>query len=360
MLLLIKIAAGLVVAASSVAAGTHVVQLAAREPSELARPRAEETRTEQVSPGDDRAAVRREALAASQIARDEVGAAEIARGAVGTEEVRDGSLLERDLRAGELPAGRPGEPGRPGERGPRGEEGPQGLEGLAGAPGSTGRTGATGPPGERGLTGPVGPRGADGPPGADGSAGPTGATGPQGPPGSQGAQGARGAAGPVGPAGSAGAQGPAGPTGPAGPAGSAGSSTAREVYRDEDQVLAENADTTVATMASVAAGSYVVFAKTTIAQTSPGGGVEAPTRCTLDAGGTSTDYAEAELGPGDAGEGGRATLSMNVTAVFPSAGNIVVRCRRGANSGRASTSVARGTKIITIKLDNVSRTAVSG
>jgi len=108
-------------------------------------------------------------------------------------------------------------------------------------------------------------------------------------------------------------------------------------------------------MASVAAGSYVVYAKTTVVQTGTGGGGSSATRCTLDAGGGSTDYGETDLGK-SAGESGRATLSMNVTAVFTATGTIVVRCRLGS----PQASVARQTKIIIVKVDTATRAAVTG
>jgi hypothetical protein len=115
-------------------------------------------------------------------------------------------------------------------------------------------------------------------------------------------------------------------------------------------------------MANVPAGSYVVSAKTTVVQTQISGGAAANayTRCTLDAGGASTDYAETELGRGDAWEVGRATLQANVLTTFASTGTIVLRCRRINNSGSPKTAVARQTKIIAASVGNVTRTAVTG
>ena len=119
---------------------------------------------------------------------------------------------------------------------------------------------------------------------------------------------------------------------------------------------------TVATMSSVPAGSYVVYAKTTVVQTAVSGGaaVNAYTRCTVDAGGSSTDYAETELGRGDAWEVGRATLQAQVLATFAGTGTIVLRCRRVNNSGSAKAAVARQTKIIAVSVGSITRTAVSG
>ena len=114
------------------------------------------------------------------------------------------------------------------------------------------------------------------------------------------------------------------------------------------------------------AGTYVIFAKTTVVQTdsSGGAGSNAFTRCTLQ-GDPSTnvatdDFAETELGRGDAAESGRATLQTTVTQTFASSGSILLRCRRINNSGSARTAVARETKIVVIKVDTATRTAVTG
>jgi hypothetical protein len=115
-------------------------------------------------------------------------------------------------------------------------------------------------------------------------------------------------------------------------------------------------------MSNVPAGSYAVFAKTTVVQTAVSGGaaVNAFTRCTLDAGGPSTDYAETELGRGDAWESGRATLQAHVLTTLSSTGTIVLRCRRINNSGSPRPAVARQTKIIALSLGSATRTAVTG
>jgi hypothetical protein len=115
-------------------------------------------------------------------------------------------------------------------------------------------------------------------------------------------------------------------------------------------------------MSNVPAGAYVVYAKTTVVQTAVSGGaaVNAYTRCTLNAGGPSTDYAETELGRGDAWEVGRATLQAHVLTTFSSTGTIVLRCRRLNNSGTPRTAVARQTKIIAVEVGGIARTAVTG
>jgi hypothetical protein len=363
-----------------------------------------------------RARIRREAHAATQVEPNEVGSAAIQDDAVGTaelapaavtsDEVQDLSLLGEDFAPGVLPQifqgetgpageagavgppgaqgpqGIPGEAGAAGARGTHGEQGERGIQGSRGAEGPAARAGADGANGTQGSAGPAGaqgPEGVQGLPGAHGSGGPQGVTGltgaagtpgpqggqgPQGPQGSTGLQGSggpQGATGSQGPAGPPGPEGPAGPEGQPGPPGPSGGSSAREVYRDGDQALPDNVEVTVATMSNVPAGAYVVFAKTTLVQTGVSGGaaVNAYTRCTLDAGGPSTDYAETELGRGDAWEVGRATLQAHVLATFSSTGTIVLRCKRLNNSGTPKTAVARQTKIIAVGVAGIDRTAVT-
>ena len=131
--------------------------------------------------------------------------------------------------------------------------------------------------------------------------------------------------------------------------------------------LPDNANVTLATMTGVDAGTYVIMAKTTVVQTATSGGAGpiAPTRCTLQGDPstnvTTDDFAETELGRGDAAESGRATLQTTVTQTFASSGSsILLRCRRTNNSGSAKTAVARETKIVVIKVDTATRTAVTG
>jgi len=139
-----------------------------------------------------------------------------------------------------------------------------------------------------------------------------------------------------------------------------------EAYRDGDMVLPDDTTVTVATLSSLAAGSYVIFAKTTVVQTEPSGGAgaNAYTRCTVN-GDPSTnvatdDYGETELGRGDAFEVGRATLQTSVSLSLSTTGSVSLRCRRGNSSGSPRTAVARETKVIAIKVDSVTRSAVSG
>jgi hypothetical protein len=115
-------------------------------------------------------------------------------------------------------------------------------------------------------------------------------------------------------------------------------------------------------MSNVAPGAYLVSAKTTVVQTAVAGGAAANayTRCTLDAGGSNTDYSETELGRGDAWEVGRATMQAQVLTSFAGTGSIVLRCRRINNSGSDRAAVARQTKIIAVSVGSVTRTAVTG
>ena len=348
-------------------------------------------------------------LGSDDIANGAVGSAELADGAVTSAKVRDGSLTADDFAAGVLPAGVDGAAGADGANGAdgatgasgtRGPAGPQGLAGPQGPQGPQGPAGADGPPGLRGLQGLTGAQGATGAAGADGANGrrrrgrgrpvPAGLQGIQGltgPAGPQGATGATGAQGPAGADGATGPQGPPGrrrdrPHGPAGPQGTprkarkgrparkarkgrqarqgskgsglpgaAGTSIAREVHRDGDQDLTD-IPATVATMANMDPGSYVVFGKTTVTQTS-GGNVQRPySRCTLDAGSVS-DYADSDLGK----ESQSITLSTHLVVSFGGTGTITLSC---LNTNKNGTFVARETKIIALKVDSLTADAVLG
>jgi hypothetical protein len=110
----------------------------------------------------------------------------------------------------------------------------------------------------------------------------------------------------------------------------------------------------------------VILAKTTVVQTASSGGAAANafTRCTLygvpSSDSATDDYAETELGRGDAAESGRASLETHVTISLDVPTSIALRCRRINNSGSARTAVARETKLIAIQVDSITRTAVSG
>jgi hypothetical protein len=102
-------------------------------------------------------------------------------------------------------------------------------------------------------------------------------------------------------------------------------------------------------MTNVQAGAYAIFAKTVVDP--QGGGSAWTVVCTLDAGGGNTDSAEFKF---DSNVDHNSTLNMQVTRVFPSTGTIVLSCRS------SDTATAHTAKIIAIKVDSVSREAVSG
>ena len=320
-----------------------------------------------------RADIRQAVLQANKLEPGEVKAGSIAHGAVGTDaiangavtsaKVEDGSLTAADFADGQLPAGHDGAPGAqgdPGVQGLAGVDGPPGVRGLQGLTGPEGPRGPEGPQGAPGAQGPAGPQGVQGLNGNTGDAGPagapgtTGAQGPQGATGAQGAAGPQGATGPQGPAGTDGAQGPQGPAGPQGPEGAQGPrgpSDAREMHRDADVNLPDATTVTLATMTNVAAGAYVVTAKTTLVRLNGGDGANPTMSCTLDAGGGSTDTAETDP------HANRATLNMQLVVTLAAPGSIVLRCTRDTGKGNY---LAHGTKIIAVQVDNATTEAVTG
>jgi hypothetical protein len=108
-------------------------------------------------------------------------------------------------------------------------------------------------------------------------------------------------------------------------------------------------DTTVATMANVAAGSYAITAKA-VAFTTSGAAVTHVT-CTLLAGGTALDNSSFALSP----QNDTSPLTVVGTATFASVASIVLRCR--AASGPTD---ARLSRIVAVKVDTTQRDAVSG
>ena len=185
--------------------------------------------------------------------------------------------------------------------------------------------GATGAPGPQGDPGPAGP------PGAQGEAGPTGATGERGETGATGLQGERGEVGATGPQGDPGPAGPQGEKGGAGPAGPAGPSSAREVTRGFGPTNFQLVQQThsVATMADVAPGSYVINAKTTVRAAA--GGSYPSALCQLRVGSSVIDTSRVGNGSLTA-----ATLSLQGTAVLAQAGSFNVSCSLPGNGAFAS------------------------
>jgi hypothetical protein len=104
-------------------------------------------------------------------------------------------------------------------------------------------------------------------------------------------------------------------------------------------------------MASIPAGAYMITAKTTVV--SDTGYDEGAVTCVLDAGGT-TDTSEFRLV--QLTTSARGVLVMQLVKSFGSTGSAVVRCQSNASF----SVVARHTTIIAVKVDTVSRTAVSG
>jgi Collagen triple helix repeat (20 copies) len=196
-----------------------------------------------------------------------------------------------------------------------------------------------------GAQGPPGADGADGAAGADGVDGAAGAQGPQGPAGADGAQGPQGPAGPQGSTGAAGAQGPAGPAGPQGPI---GPSDAREAYRDGNAAVGTS-NTTLVTMSNVAAGSYVIWAKTIIDHT--GVGANWLVDCFIFADGTQVDNVRFFMEDVD---GDPDMLNAQGSHTFASTGAITFRCR-STDAANASQ-----TKVTAIKVGSLTREAVSG
>jgi hypothetical protein len=103
-------------------------------------------------------------------------------------------------------------------------------------------------------------------------------------------------------------------------------------------------------MTNVDPGAYAISAKTTV-DAAGSGAVPWSVTCTLDAGGTSIDSAVFAF---DGYVDHETTLGMEVTRVFAVTGSITLRCR-SSDSANAHTS-----KIVAIKVDTVTRQAVSG
>jgi hypothetical protein len=105
-------------------------------------------------------------------------------------------------------------------------------------------------------------------------------------------------------------------------------------------------------MTNVAAGSYAISAKTIVDMFDPAANWTPV--CTLDAGGGSVDTAEFGFENAAGGVETLATLSLAVTRTFASTGSIVLRCRSDV------PAVARNTKLVAIRVDTVTREAVTG
>jgi hypothetical protein len=123
------------------------------------------------------------------------------------------------------------------------------------------------------------------------------------------------------------------------------------VFRAGDQNLPQGVNQTVATMAGIPAGAYMFMAKTTLV--SDTGSDAANVVCTLDAGGTIDT---SELRMVQLAVAARGTVVMQLVRTYAAPGTAVVRCQSEAAFG----VVARNTSIVAVKVDAVTRTAVTG
>jgi hypothetical protein len=123
-----------------------------------------------------------------------------------------------------------------------------------------------------------------------------------------------------------------------------------EVHRDGDAPLPRDTETTIATMANVAAGSYVVSGKTTVVRLA--GGENPKVTCTLDAG-TVTDTAQDDGQKDD----DFFTLPTHLVVTFGGTGTVTLHCML---TGSNATFVARETKIIALKVGSVTADPVLG
>jgi hypothetical protein len=164
------------------------------------------------------------------------------------------------------------------------------------------------------------------------------ARGTRGPRGLRGLAGVRGPTGLQGPAGPIGSAGPRGSAGPQGPAGANGLSSATEIYKNGPIAGIGTTGTTVATLANLAPGAYVVSAK---AQLTSSAALIAS--CTLAAG-TDTDVSEADLGASQSG-----TLPNQLTHTFSTMGVITLSCKASAG-----TIVAKNVKVTAVLVNSES------
>jgi hypothetical protein len=123
-----------------------------------------------------------------------------------------------------------------------------------------------------------------------------------------------------------------------------------EVHRDGDAPLPRDTETTIATMANVAPGSYLFFGKTTVARLA--GGENPKVHCTLDAG-TSTDTSDDDGQKDD----DFFTLSTHLVVTLGGTSDVTLHCML---TGSNATFVARETKIIALKVDTVTADPVVG
>ena len=162
-------------------------------------------------------------------------------------------------------------------------------------------------------------------------------TGPQGPAGPVGPQGPQGPQGLQGPQGTTGATGATGDTGATGPAGANGTSDAYIARSNGDDIMHLGADVV---SVSVPAGTYVINAKTSLANDD---GDNQTAICTLSTG----DRSDVRINGMDAGGSASTTIALQDSATFNAAATITLHCN-GFNSIFAFRSVITAIKVNTI------------
>ena len=149
-----------------------------------------------------------------------------------------------------------------------------------------------------------------------------------------------------------GPQGPPGPPGLAGAAGAAGPtgfSSATEVFRDLGPTFsAQNASTLVVQVANLPAGAYLLSAR--IGLFLPSGGSAGVIDCFLSGGSAPVDGTKAALGVLNPGEAGLASLPLEMTTTFASAGGTAqVSCLK--EDSNTTVVEAGGSKLVAIEVN---------
>jgi hypothetical protein len=148
-----------------------------------------------------------------------------------------------------------------------------------------------------------------------------------------------------------GPQGIPGAPGAKGDKGDIGPSNAFEVFRDAGPANIGTTPVTVATLANLPAGSYVVSAKTEL--TSPSAG-STDVACTLRAEGDS-DTGDAFIGGGTSATF-FAMIPLTLTHTFSGVGAVTLSCAKDL----AATANVNNTKIVAIKVGTETHSAVTG
>jgi hypothetical protein len=146
--------------------------------------------------------------------------------------------------------------------------------------------------------------------------------------------------------GAAGKTGATGPTGPTGAAGLNGSSAGLNDFNDGPVILSTSGEQTVATMANVPAGNYILTAKAEVSN----GATPLFVDCFLRAGG-DFDESRAELAASGAA-GSVETLPFTLSHVFAATGTVTLTC----NSFGATANVLNA-KISAVQVQSLTRTS---